>query len=283
MAKKPTSEPIKNLLTKPKDVFKAELEERIDIGNSFFERAINTKDDVNKLKTDYIDWSDFNGELIKYAFNNPDNEHFYKYDNLNKMVGLAGAMRRNVNTRHPKYQLDITHEKINNCIRNLKRLITKLPVLPSVEKIEKFSTKDREFTNKGFIVHGHNDALKLEVARFLEKQLGKDATILHEMPSKGKTVIEKFETYSTVDFAIALWTNDDLGKAKKEEDLKPRARQNVIFETGFFLGKIGRNNVIILHENGIEIPSDYSGVVYVALEGNWKESLRIEIEEIYNG
>ena len=77
---------------------------------------------------------------------------------------------------------------------------------------------------------------------------------------EGRTIIEKFENYSNVDFAVAIWTADDIGKAKNEEHLKDRARQNVIFETGFFIGKIGRQNVIVLYETGVEIPTDYSGV-----------------------
>jgi hypothetical protein len=139
----------------------------------------------------------------------------------------------------------------------------------------------QKLTNKGFIIHGHNDVTKLEVARFVEKSLGKEAIILHEQPNKGKTVIEKFESFSEVDFAIALWTADDLGKAGKETELNARARQNVIFETGYFIGKLGRERVIILFEEGVEMPSDYKGVVYISLSGNWKHDLQQEITSMY--
>lgn len=138
-----------------------------------------------------------------------------------------------------------------------------------------------EMNNKGFVIHGHNDTMKLEVARFIEKYIKKQAVILHEQPNKGKTVIEKFEYNSEVDFAVALWTADDEGKAIKDEDLKSRARQNVIFETGYFIGKLGRDRVIILFEDGVEKPSDYDGVVYISLAGEWKHELRIEIESMY--
>ncbi len=177
--------------------------------------------------------------------------------------------------------MDLVARKIKNSIRFLNQLDQKLSILPSINGISPYPTLTKNYTNKGFIIHGHNNSLKLEVARFIDKQLKKEAIILHEKANKGKSVIDKFENYSTVDFAIALWTNDDLGKPKANETLKPRARQNVIFETGFFIGKIGREKVIILHENDVEIPSDYSGVVYIPIEGNWKEQLRTEIEEIY--
>ncbi len=74
---------------------------------------------------------------------------------------------------------------------------------------------------------------------------------------------------------------DDEGKSKTEADLKNRARQNVIFETGFFIGAIGRQNVIVLYEDGVDIPSDYSGVIFIRLADNWKDELRREVDAIY--
>lgn len=116
----------------------------------------------------------------------------------------------------------------------------------------------------------------------MENELKKEMIILHEKANEGKTIIEKFERYSEVDFAIALWTADDFGNSKKDVNLKKRARQNVIFETGFFIGKIGRENVIVLVEEEVEIPSDYSGIIYIKIIGNWKNELRNEIISIYN-
>ncbi len=131
---------------------------------------------------------------------------------------------------------------------------------------------------KGFVIHGHDQARKFEVARFIEEELKYKMTILHEQANMGKTVIEKFEQHAEVHFAVALWTADDLGKAKSSlDDLNARARQNVIFETGYFIGKIGRANVIVLYEDGVEMPSDYSGVIYISLMGNWKNDLRKEL------
>ena len=141
--------------------------------------------------------------------------------------------------------------------------------------------KPKEMTNKCFLIHGHNEVLKLEVARLVEKELGIEVKILHEQLNKGRTVIEKFEANSIVDFAIALWTYDDEGTKKGEKELKPRARQNVILETGYFFGQLGRSKVIVLNAPDIEIPSDYSGMVYIPLDGNWKYDLISEIKGIY--
>ncbi len=112
-----------------------------------------------------------------------------------------------------------------------------------------------------FIVHGHNEMLKVSVARLLEKQNIK-AIILNEQVNQGKTIIEKFEKYSDVSSAICLFTSDDLGKEQKESSYKKRARQNVVFETGFFIGRLGRDKVIILADRDVEMPSDMQGIVY---------------------
>lgn len=135
--------------------------------------------------------------------------------------------------------------------------------------------------NKIFIVHGHNNELKLEIARFIETDYKKEAVILHERPNKGREILGKFEDEADVDIAIAIWSKDDLGQRNKDDsELKPRARQNVIFETGYFIGKLGRDKVIVILEDGIEAPSDYSGLMYISAS-DWKYKLGKEITEIY--
>jgi hypothetical protein len=282
MARPKSNPPIKpkTILVKPREVFKNELLERISIGEELHNRNINDTDQLSQLNRDAASWDDFNEELIKRSFNNKDSEYFYEYSKLNTMAGMADYLR-GINTEHPSYKLKIAKEKIDNCVIWLKRLVDKLPLIEEDGSITPYLTKDRAFYNKCFIVHGHDEARKYEVARFIDNDLRKKAIILHEQPNKGRTIIEKFESYSAVDFAVALWTADDLGKEKKEDDLKERARQNVIFETGFFIGKVGRQNVIVLYENGVEIPSDYSGVIFIPFTGNWKDDLRKEVDAIY--
>jgi hypothetical protein len=96
-----------------------------------------------------------------------------------------------------------------------------------------------------FVVHGHDDGAKEAVARYLER-LGLEAIILHEKPNEGRTVIEKVEAFSDVGFAVVLLTPDDLGAAKEDAtSLKARARQNVVLELGYFLGKLKRSRVCV--------------------------------------
>lgn len=136
-------------------------------------------------------------------------------------------------------------------------------------------------TKKVFVVHGHDNEVKETVARFIEK-LGLIPVVLHEKPNAGKTIIEKFEVFSDVGFAVVLLTPDDIGAAASDpKTLKPRARQNVILELGYFMGKLTRFRVCALYKPGVEIPSDYQGVLYVEYDGGgaWKQKLAQELVE----
>jgi predicted nucleotide-binding protein len=130
---------------------------------------------------------------------------------------------------------------------------------------------------KIFIVHGHDNAVRESVARFVE-QLGLQPIILHEQVNQNLTVIEKLEKHSDVGFAIVLLTPDDVG-SKKGGTTVPRARQNVLIELGYFVGKLGRGRVCTLRAENTEIPSDFSGVVYTDMDkaGAWKNSLASEL------
>lgn len=135
--------------------------------------------------------------------------------------------------------------------------------------------------SKVFIVHGHDDASKESVARFIEK-LGFEPIILHEQASSSSTIIEKIEKYTDVGFGIVLYTACDIGATRTQaENLRNRARQNVVFEHGYLIGKIGRKNVCAVIKGDIETPNDISGVVYEKMDssGGWKMSIAKELKE----
>jgi hypothetical protein len=135
-------------------------------------------------------------------------------------------------------------------------------------------------SNKVFIVHGHDDAALHGLARFLEK-LGLDAIILKEQPNQGRTIIEKYEACANeVGFAVVLLTPDDLGAAVTAAEQNARARQNVIFELGYFAGKLGRGRVCLLRKGDIEMPSDLFGIIYTEMDpaDGWKQRLVGELK-----
>lgn len=137
----------------------------------------------------------------------------------------------------------------------------------------------RPDSSKVFLVHGKDTGTRDTVARFLETELGLIPIILDEQANRGLTIIQKFQQYSQVGFAVVLLTPDDVGSLRGEENnLRPRARQNVILELGYFISHLGLENVCDLKSGGLEIPSNYAGVLYIEFDGNWKFELSKELK-----
>lgn len=140
----------------------------------------------------------------------------------------------------------------------------------------------RTTNNKIFIVHGHDEVMKEKVARMIEK-LDLEAVILHEKENQGRTIIEKFSDYSNVSFSIVLLSPDDIGfPVSSPENQMTRARQNVIFELGYFIGSLGRNRVLALYreDSNFEMPSDYSGVLFIPFDtqNSWQFAVAKELK-----
>lgn len=153
----------------------------------------------------------------------------------------------------------------------LEGFIEQLEIFGSTEKSQDLSIIPKSFSRKVFIVHGHNEQAKTELALILTR-LGFEPIILHEQPSQGMTIIEKLEKHSDVGFAFILLTPDDKGcKEGQEDNLRPRARQNVVFEFGLFVGKLGRNRVCCLYTGDVELPSDLQGLLYLPFKNSVNE------------
>jgi CheY-like chemotaxis protein len=139
-----------------------------------------------------------------------------------------------------------------------------------------------------FIVHGHDDKMKLDLKNYLQNTLHlPEPIILHEKPNGGRTLIEKLEDYALLSSIIfVLLTPDDLmAKAGDSDTEKRRARQNVIFEMGYFLGTLGRRSgrVLLLHRGPLDIPSDLAGIIYVDIPDTIEaagEKIRREVEHV---
>ncbi|MBG6111045.1 putative nucleotide-binding protein [Flavobacterium sp. CG_9.10] len=280
MAKRATPTPQQTeptFLIKSKSIFKTEIEDRISKGEEILKSTIQTETDFINIKKGYSLWTDYNLELLKQSFNKPINEYRKSYDDAGEWSGLFVSTmdsRTSVGEQVQKFT-----SKFSTKIDNLKKLLQKIDLLKSSEpEIEQKENLKAEFDmTQVFIVHGHDELAKSETARFVSK-LGFEPIILHEQASSGKTIIEKIEEYTNVGFGIVLYTPCDLGARKgDEEHLKSRARQNVVFEHGYLIGKIGRENVCALVKGNIETPNDISGVVYVSMDGNWKLDLAKEL------
>ncbi len=133
--------------------------------------------------------------------------------------------------------------------------------------------------NRVFVVHGQDEAIRESVARFIA-QLELEPVILHEQSNRGMSIMDKLIANDDVGFAVVLLTPDDLGKGKSDDKLKPRARQNVVLELGYFLGHLSRERVVALKQGSIEIPSDFTGILYIQYDdgGGWRQKLAQELK-----
>ena len=213
------------------------------------------------LKGEYFLFSNYNLDRtkVKYIKIRKAEGKFYGYSIVHQPSGHY--IDKDMAIRDIFYNDDLTDDITNEIEQECKK------------KIQKIASKNKSSMDKSkvFIVHGHDDA-KHAVARVVG-DLGFEAIILDEQASSGNTIIEKIEEYTNVGFGIVLYTPCDVGASKGEKDqLKPRARQNVIFEHGYLIGKIGRKNVRALVKGDIEKPTDISGVVYIPMDegGGWK-------------
>lgn len=257
--------------------FTAKIIERTQIGIELRDRSVTNEAELEKNNSDFYKWNDYNSEYLKQSFNNEENQYKYQYDRVNSYVGML------TNDRTPSEKLRRLKEYITNKVDFLEKLLDKVELLKSeveqpvhIKAPTSLSHKDNQNI---FIVHGHNTTAQLSVARTLDK-LGLNPIILHEQPNAGKTIIEKFESNSNVGFAIILLTDDDEGKLRTDVDLKTRARQNVVLELGYFIGKLGRERVLPLHSEGVELPSDIHGLLYVPLDKaeTWKFAVVKELK-----
>jgi len=255
-----------------------EAEKRIDTqiqkGFELLDRAINSVTDLEEAREEKRRWDKYNTELLKRI---ADTEEFL--NEYYQPVGFRPAGSTNFRGQKKEHVADML-----DCITKLRSIKERLVLIYELNHLTGRKIGEPEIIpqdqNKIFIVHGHDEEAKLSVARFLER-LGIEVVILHEQPNGGRTIIEKFEDYSDVSFAVVLLTPDDLGGPKNSpEELLPRARQNVIFELGFMIGKLGRERVCALHKGEVEIPSDFSGVLWIRMDagGAWQFKLAKEIK-----
>lgn len=166
-------------------------------------------------------------------------------------------------------------EQLKRKIQSLESIRERLELIPLAQGVQTIPGKRADvgtLRDKVFVVHGHDEEAKQSVARLLE-EFGLEAIILHEKTTEGRTIIEKCEHHSDVDFAVILLPPDDVGAEKeKTSELKARPRQNVILELGYFLGTLTRKRVCPLYKGPIDLPSDYIGVGYMSMDqgGAWR-------------
>lgn len=222
---------------------------------------------------DYNRWSDRCKSVYQTSFTESESSYFHDFESQIWSIwgrDIVKEYKDNIQRLVNHMQGDIERVDLMECIAEEGSISTD-------------TSKTVMDMNKVFVVYGHNDALRIEVSRTIE-QLGLIPIVLQEQEDFGNTIIEKFEAHaSDIGFAVVLLTADDLGVSRKDlakeekeksfkAEYKPRARQNVVFEMGYFIGKLDRAHVFELLEDGVEKPGDLDGILYtsVDVEGMWK-------------
>ena len=261
------------------EVAERKIQERINKGQTFLNRQIDSEDELEISGKEANNWSRYNIDLLIGLFDDLSlkdeyqNFHYSKltFDEIDGMSAMGWGVP-DLDYLVVEYKRDMV-----GSIKSLEGIRDRLELFSELDPPE------RTFGDKIFIVHGHDETAKHKIARFIT-DLDLSAIILDEQPSRGQTIIDKFEEHANeAGFAIVLLTADDVGASKGRTDgLKPRARQNVIMELGYFLCGLGRERVRILYEEGVELPSDIYGISYVPMDkrGAWRLDLAQEMASV---
>ena len=250
------------------------IQAQIDKGREIQNKSISSMEELEAAKAERSKWSKFNTELLSRLFDNSS-----MADEYNRFYG--GAFSINPSFDQIVYEF---RKDLGDSITRLEAIRDRLDLIPEIAgntaSVASFSVTTATLGQDVFVVHGHDEAAKETVSRFIEK-LELKVIILHEQPNAGRTIIEKFEAYSNVGFAVVLLMPDDIGASRdKTIEGKPRARQNVILELGYFIAKLGRQRVCALYKDEVELPSDIYGVLYIPMDtaGAWRLSLAKEMK-----
>ncbi|MEH8175637.1 nucleotide-binding protein [Aeromonas veronii] len=265
--KSATAEPKQptELLT-PRDEAESKLQERIHKGRDIKQIQITSLDALDTARNEYNKWNSFNTELLKRMFTTEELAGEYS-----QWYGGILISRGEPSLRE---KISDLFRDIDDKIHRLDSILERLVLIPlnnqhAVSETEQVSPKSSSAKSKKvFVVHGHDDKAKTNLEIFLH-EIGLEPVVLHRQADVGLTVIEKFEKHSDVGYAFILLTPDEVAYLKSEESKDDddrtkefRARPNVIFEFGYFVGKLGRSKVCCLYTGDVALPSDVSGMIY---------------------
>jgi predicted nucleotide-binding protein len=255
-----------------RDTARQRIQERIDQAKAVIPDRIQTHDDLSKAEEREKKWHAYNVELLARLFTTEDYADEYRSSKISVHHVADRYNDPSLNTLALRLL-----ESVKRQVARLESIIERLELVDEVSADQPEATAPQD-RSKVFVVHGHDEGTREAVARFIQG-LGFQPIILHERANEGRTVIEKVEAHGDVGFAVVLLTPDDEG-CEKGGTPGPRARQNVVLELGYFVGRLGRNRVCALKRGELEIPSDFGGVVYEPFDaaGGWKQKLGRELE-----
>ena len=253
---------------------KSRLQARIEKGLELKQRRVDTRQAFEFLSNDYNKWDSFNSELLKRLFTTEEFAEEYDY------WGVIAISRRepSLGEKIVKIYQDVDKKihRLDSIIERLE-LIPLSSAIPSTVSVAAESPPTQLQTKRVFVVHGRDEVAKMSLEVFLHG-IGLEPIVLHRQADEGMTIIEKFEKHSDVGYAFILLTPDEVAylasdeaKTDDERGKEFRARPNVIFEFGYFVGKLGRSRVCCLYTGAVSLPSDVSGMIYKRFERSIEE------------
>jgi predicted nucleotide-binding protein len=264
-------------LVVPRDAFAHELEERLSEGRALLARDITTHEALKAAKSDYYTWDEFNRDWLRRRFTTGQIAEEYS--------GFQGGFY--ISDQTLAEEIEDFREDVGAKVRRLESIKSRLPLFEETAQAraaDEVKPRRREISAPEtiFIVHGRDERAELAVHGLVRQVTDVEPVVLHAQPNTGRTIIEKFEAVaSAAGLAIVLLTPDDIGGLNADQpELRPRARQNVVFEFGFFVGVLGRSRVVVLHTGDLELPSDLHGLVYIPFDeaGAWKVAVARELK-----
>lgn len=253
---------------------KSRLQDRIEKGRELKNKQITSVQDFEALQNDFSKWDSFNVELLKRLFTS---------DELATEYSWWGAMAVSMYEPSLGEKIADIYKDIDQKIHRLDSIIERLELIPlsSAHHQSDAVAPERALaahrSKKVFVVHGRDEVAKTGLEVFLH-EIGLEPIVLHRQADEGLTIIEKFEKHSDVGYAFILLTPDeisylasDAAKPDPERIKEYRARPNVIFEFGYFVGKLGRSRVCCLYTGNVALPSDVSGMIYKKYEKSIEE------------
>lgn len=159
---------------------------------------------------------------------------------------------------------------VENVLGVVRASLTRLRRNPDLLVSRKAQESTRKVENV-FIIHGRDEAKWRELKDIVQTEFRLNPIVLMQQPNAGaETVIEKFERYAdTCSYAIAVFTPDD--EVKSGEEAYLQARPNVIYELGWFCGRLSRANVMLLLREGTSMFSDFGGIIQHGFKVNVAE------------
>lgn len=262
-----------------------ELANQLEIADALLEdiSAPDALTQLGQLRTRALNWHDRTKTVLTQAFT--DATVAKEYDPPAGFGSIAMSQDYRSKEQILQEQLGDMKATLDRRVRRLRSIRDRLDVFDEDQgpTAAVGPANEPQVGQRVFLVHGHDGGLKHEAARTIQQLTGLDPIILHEQTDSRRTIIEKFEAHAAdVGAAVVLLTPDDEGRVRSttgESELMARARQNVVYELGWFDGRLGRGRVVALYVEGIELPSDLAGILYIAIDKGeaWKLRLGREL------